>query len=90
MLVITRKLDQSIVIDGRIEVIVTGITKDGVKLGIIAPREVQVHRREVFEAIAEANRAASAQAQPVIQDAVALLRAKLPKPPPKVLTVKHR
>jgi carbon storage regulator len=82
MLVITRKLEQSIMIDGQIEVIVTGITKDGVRLGIIAPREVQVHRREVFEAIAEANRAAAAQTQPIIQNAAALLRAKLPKPSP--------
>jgi carbon storage regulator len=82
MLVITRKLDQSIIINGMIEVVVTGITKDGVRLGIIAPREVEVHRREVFEAIAEANRAAHAQASasPVsIQDAAALLRARAPK-----------
>jgi carbon storage regulator len=79
MLVITRKVDQSIIIDGRIEVVVTGITKDGVRLGISAPKEVQVHRREVFEAIAEANRAASTQAQPVVQDAAALLRTRLPK-----------
>jgi len=80
MLVITRKTDQSIIIDGRIEVVVTGITKDGVRLGIIAPKEIQVHRREVFESIAEANRAASAQVQPSVQDAAALLREKLPAP----------
>ena len=47
MLVITRKPDQSIVIGGEVEVIVLGITKDGVRLGIKAPRTVQVHRREV-------------------------------------------
>lgn len=86
MLVITRKIDQSIIIDGRIEVVVTGITKDGVKLGISAPKEIQVHRREVFEAIAEANRAASTQAQPAVQDAAALLRARSPK----VRTLKSR
>jgi carbon storage regulator len=78
MLVITRKLDQSIIINGNVEVVVTGLTKDGVRLGIIAPREVQVHRREVFEAIASANRAASTPArgesQP-LHDAAALLRA---------------
>jgi carbon storage regulator len=82
MLVITRKLEQSIIINGNIEVVVTGISKDGVRLGIVAPREVEVHRREVFEAIAEANRAASAQGQPAstaIQDAAALLRARVPK-----------
>jgi carbon storage regulator len=86
MLVITRKINQSIIIDGRIEVVVTGITKDGVRLGISAPKEVQVHRREVFEDIAEINRAASAQSQPSVQDAAALLRSAIPK----VRTVKNR
>ena len=79
MLVITRKLDQSIIINGNVEVVVTGISKEGVRLGIIAPREVEVHRREVFEAIAEANRAAVARSQlaaPAVQDAAALLRAR--------------
>jgi len=80
MLVITRKADESIVINGNIEVIVVGISKDGVRLGIKAPREVQVHRREVFEAIAEANRAAAMPTPSVpIQDAAALLRASAPK-----------
>ena len=78
MLVITRKPEQSIIIGGEVEVIVLGITKDGVRLGIKAPREVQVHRREVFEAIAAENRAAATTHVPV-QDAAALLRAQLPK-----------
>lgn len=74
MLVITRKPEQSIVIGGEVEVIVLGISKDGVRLGIKAPRSVQVHRREVFEAIAAENRASVAAKSPV-QDAAALLRA---------------
>ncbi|NWJ41396.1 MAG: carbon storage regulator CsrA [Geothrix sp.] len=74
MLVITRKPEQSIVIGGEVEVIVLGITKDGVRLGIKAPLTVQVHRREVFEAIAAENRAATASKVPV-QDVAALLRA---------------
>jgi carbon storage regulator len=74
MLVITRKPEQSIVIGGEVEVIVLGISKDGVRLGIKAPRSVQVHRREVFEAIAAENRAA-AMAKTPLQDAAALLRA---------------
>lgn len=74
MLVITRKPEQSIVIGGEIEVVVLGITKDGVRLGINAPRTVQVHRREVFEAIASENRAA-AETKVQVQDAAALLRA---------------
>lgn len=88
MLVITRKLDQSIIINGNVEVVVTGISKDGVRLGIIAPREVEVHRREVFEAIAAANRAASAPSgTPLpIQDLAALFRAR----PPRVRTDKDK
>jgi len=85
MLVITRKLDQSIMINGNVEIVVTAITKDGVRLGIIAPREVAVHRREVFEALAEANRASTAlggETKPAIQDAAALLRAGIPKVDP--------
>ena len=74
MLVITRKAEQSIIIAGEVEVIVLGITRDGVRLGIKAPRSVQVHRREVFEAIAAENRAAAAAKVPV-QAAAALLRA---------------
>jgi carbon storage regulator len=88
MLVITRKLDQSIIINGNVEVVVTGITKDGVRLGIIAPREVEVHRREVFEAIAATNRASTAPAGTAptpIQDVAALFRAH-----PKVRAVKDR
>lgn len=79
MLVITRKTDQSLVIGGEVEVVVLGITKDGVRLGIKAPRHVQVHRQEVFEAIKQANADAAAKA-PDVQNAAALLRAKLSKP----------
>ncbi|BDU74877.1 carbon storage regulator CsrA [Mesoterricola silvestris] len=85
MLVITRKLDQSLIINGNIEVLVVGVSKDGVRLGIKAPKEVQVHRREVFDAIAEVNRAATAQGRGrdlTLQDAAALLRARLPKVKP--------
>ena len=71
MLVITRKPDQSIVIGGEVEVIVLGITKDGVRLGIKAPRTVQVHRREVFEAVGGFDEGSKVP----VQDVAALLRA---------------
>lgn len=82
MLVITRKQDQSIIINGNIEILVIGLNKEGVRLGIKAPKDVQVHRREVFDAIAEANRAATAAARGSdlsLQDAAALLRSRLSK-----------
>ncbi len=80
MLVITRKQEQSIIIGGEVEVIVLGISKEGVRLGIKAPRSVQVHRREVFEAIAAENLAAI-EGKASVQDAAALLRAAQVKKP---------
>jgi carbon storage regulator len=82
MLVITRRINQSIIIDGKIEVVVTANTKEGVRLGITAPREMEIYRREVFETIAEANRQATLKS--TRSAAAALLRAKLMKSkPPK-------
>jgi carbon storage regulator len=51
MLVLSRKKNESIVIDGNIVVTVVEIKGDKVRLGIVAPAEVPVHRSEVFEAI---------------------------------------
>jgi carbon storage regulator len=51
MLILSRKLNESIVIDGRIIVKILRIERDTVKLGIQAPQELQVHRQEVFDMI---------------------------------------
>lgn len=51
MLVLSRKLNESIVIDGKIFVKILRIEKDTVKLGIQAPLELSVHRQEVFDSI---------------------------------------
>ena len=52
MLVLSRKKFESIVIaDMQIELIVVDIQGDKVKLGIVAPESIAVHRREVYEAI---------------------------------------
>ncbi|MFN9368884.1 MAG: carbon storage regulator CsrA [Planctomycetia bacterium] len=52
MLVLSRKKDESIVINDNITIVVVEIRGDKVRLGVEAPKEVPVHRREVFEAIA--------------------------------------
>ena len=63
MLVLTRKEDESIMIGSDIEVKVLDLKDNQVKLGIVAPRNIAVHRREVYEAIqAENAQAAAAQA----------------------------
>ena len=51
MLILSRKLNESIVIDGRIIVKVLRIDKDTVKLGIQAPADLPVHREEIHEVI---------------------------------------
>ena len=51
MLVLSRKKNESIIIDDKITIVVVEIRGDKVRLGIEAPKEVPVHRREVYEAI---------------------------------------
>lgn len=51
MLVLSRKLDESIIIDGRIEVKLVELQGDRVKLGITAPMDVSVHRAEIQKRI---------------------------------------
>lgn len=62
MLILARKLHESIIIGDKIVVSVVEIKGDQVKLGIEAPASVKVYRREVYEAIQEENRAASRSA----------------------------
>src|SRR5687768_12628458 len=63
MLVLSRQRDETIMIGDDIEVTVVDIRGDKVRLGITAPREISVHRKEVYEAIRRENRAA-AQVKP--------------------------
>lgn len=59
MLVLSRGRDQSIMIGEDIVVTIVDIRRDKVRLGIEAPGEIPVHRREVYEAIRRENRRAS-------------------------------
>jgi cytosine deaminase len=59
MLVLSRQRDQTIMIGDDIEITVVDIRGDKVRLGITAPRDVSVHRKEVYEAIRRENRAAA-------------------------------
>lgn len=59
MLVLTRKVNQSIVIGDDIEVVVLEVRGEQIRLGIKAPRDVVVHRKEIYEQIQEENQAAS-------------------------------
>jgi len=55
MLVLTRHVDEAIMIGDDIEVVVVDIRGGRVRLGITAPKEVSVHRKEVYELIQAEN-----------------------------------
>lgn len=58
MLVLTRKINESIMIGEKIEVKILSVDGDQVKLGIVAPKNVKVHRSEVYKEIQEQNKEA--------------------------------
>ena len=60
MLVLSRKTNESIVIDGKIFLNILRIEGDSVKVGVSAPKEVAVLRKEIYDEILESNKAASA------------------------------
>ena len=51
MLVLSRQKDESIMIGDNVEIIIVDVRGDKVRLGITAPKEIPVHRREIFDAI---------------------------------------
>ncbi len=71
MLVLSRKSNESIMIGSNIEIVVLGVEGDTVKLGIRAPREVDIYRKEIYMAIQEENRAAATN--PIAIDEVSKL-----------------
>ena len=79
MLVLTRRAGQSIVIGHDITVTVLDVRGDQVRLGINAPRTVDVHREEVFLELQRANRSAAARPAADLGSLSSLARR---KPPP--------
>lgn len=69
MLVLSRKKNESIVIDDRIVLTVVEIRGDKVRLGIEAPRDVPIHRSEVYDAIRRVAEEAPAPQPEVSTDA---------------------
>jgi carbon storage regulator len=63
MLVLSRKKNESIVINNDITIVVVDIRGDKVRLGVEAPKEIPVHRREVYDAIQNNEKSAEKGAQ---------------------------
>ena len=59
MLVLSRQRDQTIMIGDDVEITIVDIRGDKVRLGITAPRHIQVHRKEVYDAIKRENEEAA-------------------------------
>ena len=62
MLVLSRKLNQAIMVGDDIRIVVVSVDRDQVKLGIEAPRSIAVHRSEIYEEIQRQNQAAASSA----------------------------
>ncbi|MDX9753513.1 MAG: carbon storage regulator CsrA [bacterium] len=59
MLVLSRKRDESIIIGDDVIITVVDIKGEQVKIGVTAPKNVSIHRKEVYEAIQQENKAAA-------------------------------
>ncbi|HLW63802.1 MAG TPA: carbon storage regulator CsrA [Gemmataceae bacterium] len=77
MLVLSRKKNESIVINNDITITVVEIRGDKVRLGIVAPKDVPVHRQEVYDAIHQAQESKSSA------EAVSPVIAKPAETPPE-------
>jgi carbon storage regulator len=79
VLVFTRKLNQAIVIGDGIEIRVLRVGRDGVRLGVSAPAEVRVHRKEIYEIVGAANLSAASTRPAKVERVAERLRTRLAK-----------
>jgi carbon storage regulator len=70
MLVLTRKTNQSIMIGDDIEVSVLAVSRDKIRLGITAPRDVPVFRKEVYVSIKDAEGSPTEEARETVEGAL--------------------
>lgn len=75
MLVLSRKKNESIIIDGKIEIKIIESDDGKVRIGIDAPKDIEIHRKEVFDQIAAQNK----QASTVNKNINSIAKDKLPK-----------
>lgn len=67
MLVLARKKEESLIIDGKIEIVVLEVEDGKVKLGINAPKDVKIYRKEILEAVREENQTAALAAKALLK-----------------------
>jgi len=74
MLVLTRRAGESVVIGDNIVITVLEARGDVIRLGINAPRDVQVHREEVYKELKAANRAAASPTDDAVRAITEMLK----------------
>ncbi len=74
MLALTRKKDEAIIIDGNIEIKILDVQGDKVKLGISAPKEINIYREEVYAKIKSSNKDASKKNQTTLDILKSLIK----------------
>lgn len=79
MLVLSRRVGESVVIGDDVVVTVLEVRGDVIRVGVDAPRSIAVHRSEILTALAESNRAAASPDESVVAD---LSRLLAPRPTP--------
>jgi carbon storage regulator len=67
MLALSRKKNEALVINNNIEITILDVKGDQVKIGISAPKEVPVYRKEVYLQIQEANKASMSSTEDVME-----------------------
>ncbi len=75
MLVLTRKLGESIAIDDHIKIMVVQIKGKQVRLGIKAPKETKIHREEVYESIQKSNEEAATATPKSLTDMANIIKS---------------
>jgi len=81
MLVFTRKLNEAIIIGDGIEIRILRVGTDSVRIGVTAPRDVKVHRQEIYQLISSANASAATTEPTTVEHAARRLRSRLATPP---------
>ena len=74
MLVLSRQSGEAIVIGDGIEIHVVSVGRNGVRIGVTAPRDIPVHRREVYDLVVAANRTAATSASGAVGALASALR----------------
>jgi carbon storage regulator len=75
MLVLTRRAGESVIIGDDVVVTVLEARGDVIRIGIQAPRDVQVHREEVYKELQQANREAASPTEDAVQAVNRMLRS---------------